>query len=64
MSIQPASPGRPTGPHARRRAALIYQHESLGADRAITDAIDRHVQAEQTNDEGDDGETGALAPVG
>jgi integrase len=50
--------------HDSDRAALIYQHESLGADQAITDAIDRHVQAEQTDDEDDDGEAGALAPVG
>ncbi len=33
--------------HDSERAALIYQHESHGADRSITDAIDLHVQAEQ-----------------
>jgi hypothetical protein len=43
---------------------MIYQHEARGADRAITDAIDTHVQAERDNDEGDDGTAGALAPVG
>ena len=30
-----------------RRAAMIYQHEARGADKAITDAIDTHVQGEQ-----------------
>ena len=50
--------------HDSERAALIYQHESLGADRAITDAIDRHVQAKRPEDEYDGGEAGVLAPVG
>jgi integrase len=45
--------------HDSERAAMIYQHESRGADQAITDAIDRHVQVEQA-----DGPAGALAPVG
>jgi len=49
------------------RAALVYQHETHGADRAITDAIDTHVQAarddtERGNEE-DDGSAAALAPV-
>ena len=26
---------------------MIYQHEARGADQAITNAIDTHVQAEQ-----------------
>ena len=26
---------------------MIYQHEARGADKAITDAIDTHVQGEQ-----------------
>jgi hypothetical protein len=43
---------------------MIYQHEARGADQAITDAIDRHVQAERADDKGDDGSAGALAPVG
>jgi integrase len=30
--------------HDSERAAMIYQHEARGADRAITDAIDTHVQ--------------------
>ena len=51
--------------HDSERAAMIYQHESRGADKAITDAIDRHVKAEQ--DDGDDEDGGAadvLAPAG
>src|ERR1022692_5334295 len=51
--------------HDSERAAMIYQHEARGADRAITDAIDTHVQAEQRNDDDDDdGSAGVLAPVG
>src|SRR5437763_1878993 len=51
--------------HDSERAAMIYQHEARGADKAITDAIDTHVQAEQA-DRGDneDGPTGALIPAG
>jgi integrase len=45
--------------HDSERAAMIYQHESRGADQAITDAIDRHVRAEQD----DDGSSGVLAPA-
>ncbi len=37
--------------------------EARGADQAITNAIDSHVQAEQRGDEDDDGQPGALAPV-
>ncbi len=44
---------------------MIYQHEARGADQAITDAIDSHVQAEQReDDDDDDGQADALAPVG
>ncbi|MEP7022754.1 MAG: hypothetical protein ABJB47_02860 [Actinomycetota bacterium] len=50
--------------HDSERAAMIYQRESHGAGQAITDAIDRHVQAEHGNDEDDDGPAAALAPVG
>jgi integrase len=49
--------------HDSERAALIYQHQARGADQAITSAIDMHVQAERRKDE-DDGQAGALAPVG
>lgn len=50
--------------HDSERAAMIYQHEARGADQAITDAIDTHVQAEQRSDEDDDGQAGTLVPVG
>jgi hypothetical protein len=50
--------------HDSERAAMIYQHEARGADHAITDAIDRHVQAERVDDKGDDSSAGALAPGG
>jgi hypothetical protein len=49
--------------HDSERAAMIYQHEARGADQAITNAIDSHIQAEQRGDE-DDGQAGVLAPVG
>jgi integrase len=51
--------------HDSERAAMIYQHEALGADQAITRAIDARISAEQ-RDEGDDddGAAGVLAPVG
>ena len=37
----------------------LDQHEARCADRTITNAIDRHVQAEQCGDD-DDGATGTL----
>ncbi len=44
---------------------MIYQHEAQGADQAITNAIDTHVQAEQTRrGEGEDGSAGVLVPAG
>ena len=50
--------------HDSGRAALIYQHEARGADKAITDAIDRHVDDEhRQDDEGDDGPAGARVPA-
>jgi integrase len=49
--------------HDSERAAMIYQHEARGADQAITDAIDSHVQAEQPGDD-DDGPAPPLAPAG
>jgi integrase len=33
--------------HDSERAAMIYQHEARGADKAITDAIDKHVDDEK-----------------
>ena len=51
--------------HNSERAAMIYQHEARGADRAITSAIDGHVQAELRRDEDDDdGTAGVLVPAG
>jgi hypothetical protein len=48
--------------HDSERAALIYQHEARGADQAIAQAIDTHVQ--QGNDDADDGSAGIFAPMG
>jgi integrase len=51
--------------HDSERAAMIYQHEAQGADKAITNAIDTRVQAEQTRrDEDEDGSAGVLVPAG
>jgi hypothetical protein len=39
------------------RAAMIYQHEARGADKAITDAIDKHVdEQKREDDENDEGQ--------
>jgi hypothetical protein len=43
---------------------VIYQHEPRGADKTITDAIDRHVQTERDSNDEDDGAAGDLAPAG
>ena len=51
--------------HDSERAAMIYQHEARGADQALTDAIDKHVDDEQRKDDdgdGDDGQAGAAVP--
>lgn len=51
--------------HDSERAAMIYQHEAQGADKAITEAIDTHVQAEQTRRSDDeDGPAAVLVPAG
>jgi hypothetical protein len=51
--------------HDSERAAMIYQYEALGADQAITRALDAHITAEQRGaGEDDDGAAGTLAPVG
>ena len=51
--------------HDSERAALIYQHEARGADAAITNAIDAHVDAERSRDnDADDGPAEALDPAG
>jgi integrase len=45
--------------HDSERAAMIYQHEARGADKAITEAIDTHVEDEQRMDADEDDATGA-----
>ena len=51
--------------HDGEPAALIYQHQAQGADKAITNAIDTHVQAEQTRHADDeDGPADVLVPAG
>jgi integrase len=49
--------------HDSERAAMIYQHEVRGADRAITDAIDTQVQGQKRGDD-DGGAAGVLVPAG
>jgi integrase len=54
--------------HDSKRAAMIYQHQARGADKAITDAIDKHVddergQDDDEDDEGDDGTAGVPLPA-
>ncbi|XVQ86970.1 tyrosine-type recombinase/integrase [Microbispora siamensis] len=46
--------------HDNVRAAMIYQHAVRGADKTITDAIDRHISG--AGDE--DGSAVVLVPVG
>jgi hypothetical protein len=52
--------------HDSERAALIYQHQARGADRAITNAIDAHVDAERTRyrKDADQGQARALDTAG
>ncbi|GAA4192691.1 tyrosine-type recombinase/integrase [Microbispora amethystogenes] len=47
--------------HDNVRAAMIYQHAVRGADKTITDAIDRQIIGR--DDDEDDGPAGLLAPV-
>jgi integrase len=47
--------------HDSERAAMIYQHEARGADKAITDAIDTHVEDEKRKDGNDGQATGAVS---
>jgi integrase len=49
--------------HDSERAALIYQHEARGADAAITNAIDAHVDAERSPDDRDDGRAVTMVPM-
>lgn len=51
--------------HDSERAAIIYQHVVRGADPAIAEPMDAHVQAEQADDEdGDDATGSTLVPAG
>ena len=51
--------------HDSERAAIIYQHAARGADQAIAEAMDAHVEAQQTDGErGDDGASGVPVPAG
>jgi integrase len=50
--------------HDSERAAIIYQHEARGADAAITDAIDAHVESEQGKGDDDGGASGAVVHAG
>ena len=51
--------------HDSERAALIYRHEARGADKAITNAIDTHVQAEKVKrGDNEDGSADVLVPAG
>jgi len=41
------------------------EHEARGADQLITNAIDAHLQSEQSKDDDDeDGSAGVLVPAG
>ncbi|MFF3440829.1 tyrosine-type recombinase/integrase [Streptosporangium sp. NPDC002721] len=46
--------------HDNVRAAMIYQHAVRGADRTITDAIDRQISG---RDDEEDGSSGKLIPM-
>jgi hypothetical protein len=48
----------------RCRRRRLDQHQARGADQAITDAIDRHVQAKQRGAQDDDGTAGRAHPGG
>ena len=53
--------------HDSERAAMICQkkHKAQGADKAVTNAIDTHVQAEQLkHGDDEDGPTEVLIPAG
>jgi hypothetical protein len=51
--------------HDSEHAAIIYQHAARGADQAIAEAMDAHVEAQQADAEDrDDGPTGVSAPAG
>jgi hypothetical protein len=51
--------------HDNERAALIYQHATSKADRAIAQGLDDLLKAQRDDpgEEGDDGAAGVLVPV-
>jgi len=55
--------------HDSARAAMIYQHATAAADRAIADALDRQIETSKEGGEDrpgddDDGLGGVLVPAG
>jgi hypothetical protein len=47
------------------RAAIINKHVARGADEAITEAMDAHVEADQAaTEDGDDGAADVPVPAG
>nr|SBO91792.1 phage integrase [Nonomuraea gerenzanensis] len=51
--------------HDNVRAAMIYQHAVRGADKLITEAIDKHlIGRERARDKNDDDPPGLLVPAG
>ncbi len=51
--------------HDSERAAVIYQHAAQGADQAIAEAMDAHVEAQQAyGEDRDDGAAGVPVPAG
>jgi hypothetical protein len=45
-------------------AAIIYQHEARGADATITNAIDTHLESEQTHVDDSAAPPEGVAPLG
>jgi len=51
--------------HDSECAAIIYRHAARGADQAIAEAMDAHVEAQQADAEDrDDGTASVSAPAG
>jgi hypothetical protein len=54
--------------HDSARAAMIYQHATAAADRAIAGALDRQIETSEEDedrpDDDDDGLGGVLVPAG
>jgi integrase len=49
--------------HDNVRAAMIYQHAARGADKLITEAIDKHLVRQQRTDRTDEGDTDDNGPA-